>query len=57
MSVDSGTHKRILTCDELSVGGEGREGARGPRGDRDDYRRKEGAGGDFEPKFRGGFGM
>ncbi|KAL1929856.1 hypothetical protein VTP01DRAFT_1010 [Rhizomucor pusillus] len=39
-----------------AFGGEGREGARGPRGDRDDYRRKEGAGGDFEPKFRGGFG-
>ncbi|KAI7861391.1 Plectin/S10 domain-containing protein [Spinellus fusiger] len=34
-------------------GGEGREGAR-PRGDRDDYRRKEGASGDFKPEFRGG---
>ncbi|CAO3599808.1 unnamed protein product [Absidia cylindrospora] len=36
--------------------GEGREGGRGPRGDRDDYRRKEGASGDFKPEFRGGFG-
>ncbi|KAI7864823.1 Plectin/S10 domain-containing protein [Spinellus fusiger] len=36
-------------------GGEGREGAR-PRGDRDDYRRKEGASGDFKPEFRGGMG-
>ncbi|OZJ03716.1 hypothetical protein BZG36_03295 [Bifiguratus adelaidae] len=40
-------------------------GARPPRAggdreyrprDRDDYRRKEGAGGDFKPEFRGGFG-
>ncbi|KAI9030107.1 Plectin/S10 domain-containing protein [Phycomyces blakesleeanus] len=36
--------------------GEGREGPRGPRGDRDDYRRKEGASGDFKPEFRGGMG-
>jgi len=37
------------------VGGEGREN-RGPRGDRGDYRRKEGANGDFKPEFRGGLG-
>ena len=37
------------------VGGEGREN-RGPRGDRGDYRRKEGADGDFKPEFRGGLG-
>jgi small subunit ribosomal protein S10e len=36
------------------VGGEGREN-RGPRGDRE-YRRKEGADGDFKPEFRGGLG-
>ncbi|SAM08866.1 hypothetical protein [Absidia glauca] len=35
--------------------GEGREGPR-RGGDRDDYRRKEGATGDFKPEFRGGFG-
>jgi small subunit ribosomal protein S10e len=29
---------------------------RGPRGDRDNYRRKEGATGDFKPEFRGGLG-
>ncbi|KAI7906463.1 Plectin/S10 domain-containing protein [Cokeromyces recurvatus] len=29
---------------------------RGPRGDRDNYRRKEGASGDFKPEFRGGLG-
>ena len=29
---------------------------RGPRGDRDNYRRKEGANGDFKPEFRGGLG-
>jgi small subunit ribosomal protein S10e len=29
---------------------------RGPRGDRGDYRRKEGANGDFKPEFRGGLG-
>ncbi|KAL1925534.1 40S ribosomal protein eS10 [Calcarisporiella thermophila] len=33
-----------------------REGPRGPRSDRDEYRKKEGAGGDFRPEFRGGFG-
>lgn len=38
-----------------TVGGEGREN-RGPRGDRGDYRRKEGANGDFKPEFRGGLG-
>ncbi|CAO3657827.1 unnamed protein product [Umbelopsis vinacea] len=32
------------------------EGPRGPRGDRDDYRRKEGASGEFKPEFRGGLG-
>ncbi|KAI9278013.1 Plectin/S10 domain-containing protein [Sporodiniella umbellata] len=32
-----------------------REG-RAPRGDRDNYRRKEGASGDFKPEFRGGLG-
>ncbi|CDH54517.1 40s ribosomal protein s10 [Lichtheimia corymbifera JMRC:FSU:9682] len=36
-----------------AFGGEGREGG---RRDRDDYRRKEGASGDFKPEFRGGFG-
>jgi hypothetical protein len=40
---------------ESIVGGEGREN-RGPRGDRGDYRRKEGASGDFKPEFRGGLG-
>ena len=39
----------------IIVGGEGREN-RGPRGDRGDYRRKEGANGDFKPEFRGGLG-
>jgi hypothetical protein len=39
----------------FSVVGEGREN-RGPRGDRGDYRRKEGASGDFKPEFRGGLG-
>ncbi|KAG2176279.1 hypothetical protein INT43_005513 [Umbelopsis isabellina] len=34
--------------------GEGREG--GFRRDRDDYRRKEGASGEFKPEFRGGLG-
>ncbi|KAI9345716.1 Plectin/S10 domain-containing protein [Pilaira anomala] len=39
-----------------AFGGEGREN-RGPRGgDRGDYRRKEGASGDFKPEFRGGLG-
>ncbi|KAL7313266.1 hypothetical protein PS15m_007030 [Mucor circinelloides] len=38
-----------------AFGGEGREN-RGPRGDRGDYRRKEGANGDFKPEFRGGLG-
>ncbi|KAI9280317.1 Plectin/S10 domain-containing protein [Umbelopsis sp. AD052] len=33
------------------------EGPRGPRGDRDDYRRKEGASGEFKPEFRGGLGV
>lgn len=37
------------------VGGEAREN-RGPRADRGDYRRKEGADGDFKPEFRGGLG-
>ncbi|KAJ2964859.1 hypothetical protein NQZ79_g280 [Umbelopsis isabellina] len=34
----------------------GGDGPRGPRGDRDDYRRKEGASGEFKPEFRGGLG-
>ncbi|CAO3609980.1 unnamed protein product [Mucor hiemalis] len=38
-----------------AFGGEGREN-RGPRADRGDYRRKEGANGDFKPEFRGGLG-
>lgn len=39
----------------IIVGGEAREN-RGPRADRGDYRRKEGADGDFKPEFRGGLG-
>lgn len=39
----------------IIVGGEGREN-RGPRADRGDYRRKEGANGEFKPEFRGGLG-
>lgn len=52
MSHDSFIHVVIDKC-FLLVGGEGREGG---RRDRDDYRRKEGASGDFKPEFRGGFG-
>lgn len=44
----------IRVAHYLSVGGD-REG-RAPRGDRDNYRRKEGASGDFKPEFRGGLG-
>ena len=45
----------LISFLSILVGGEGREN-RGPRGDRGDYRRKEGANGDFKPEFRGGLG-
>lgn len=37
----------------ILLAGEGREGF---RRERDDYRRKEGASGEFKPEFRGGLG-
>ena len=55
VSLHIALHERKRYLLVVIVGGEGRE-ARGPRGDRDDYRRKEGASGDFKPEFRGGFG-
>ncbi|CEG71803.1 hypothetical protein CU097_015181 [Rhizopus azygosporus] len=45
---------RPASAPRRTFGGD-REG-RAPRGDRDNYRRKEGASGDFKPEFRGGLG-
>ncbi|CEG72929.1 Putative 30S ribosomal protein S10e [Rhizopus microsporus] len=48
------TARPASSAPRRTFGGD-REG-RAPRGDRDNYRRKEGASGDFKPEFRGGMG-
>ncbi|KAG1074516.1 hypothetical protein G6F41_001691 [Rhizopus arrhizus] len=48
------TARPASSAPRRNFGGD-REG-RAPRGDRDNYRRKEGASGDFKPEFRGGLG-
>jgi small subunit ribosomal protein S10e len=48
--------KAVINAFDVLAAGEGREGGFRRGGDRDDYRRKEGASGEFKPEFRGGLG-